>query len=164
MRAPLLLAVVVALLLAGCGVEQVQRQPVSSDDGLHLTGQLDGRSVNVSHGEPEVLLGPCDRDRPQQRELCIVATTIDGQRFGLVVENPDDLAAGATLPVRASCGGGCEDSAVVEVRRETDRIRPTGGEFVVREAGEQRYAASFQLRFHRGTLTGGFDVDPSRLP
>jgi hypothetical protein len=155
---PMVLAV---LALSACGMEPIQRQPVSSDDGLHMAGRVDGKSLNVSHGEPDVTLGPCDAERPQGRELCIAAMGLDGGVIGLVVQNPDDLVPGESIPVRGACAGDCEGVALVELQHDVERILPTSGELVVRDAGE-RFAATFTLRFPRGTLTGVFDVDPSR--
>jgi hypothetical protein len=149
-----------AAVLAACGPEPIQRQPVSSDDGIHLTGRLHGSQVHVSVGEPEVALGPCTWDRPQQTELCIIGRTIDGEPFGLVVENPDELVAGETLAVRSACPpDGCDGVALVEIRRGTERMRADGGELVVTSDGP-RYAARFTLRVGTGTMTGAFDVAP----
>lgn len=154
----LLAAVIAASLLAGCGPEPVQRQPVSADDGLHATGRLENRHVNVSFGEPEVLLGPCDaRRRPGEDSLCIAAKTIDGETFGLIIENPRVLDAGARIEVGTRCPD--DECALVEIRRGEQRLAADGGQLVVSSAGE-RYAARFLLRVGNGTLTGAFDVDP----
>jgi hypothetical protein len=159
-RALLLAAAVVAL--AACGPEPIQRQPVSSDDGLHLSGRLGGDQVHVSVGEPEVVLGTCTPERPDARELCIAARTLAGELFGLVVINSEHLVAGETLPVRASCPPeGCAAVALVEIRRGTDRIQVDGGELRVSADGP-RYAARFTLRVGTGTMTGAFDVMPGR--
>lgn len=158
-RLSLLLGAAV-LLLAGCGPEPVQRQAVSIDDGLHVTGHVGGRSVNVSVGEPDVLLGACDPRRSDLRELCIEARTVDGERFGIVVGNPSDLVDGERLEVRSSCPeAGCEGIALVEVRLGGDRLRVTDGTLTVGSAGP-RYSARFTIRVHNDTLTGGFDVLP----
>ncbi len=161
-RLPPILLGVVALLIAACGPEPVQRQAVSVDDGLHVTGHVDGRSVNVSVGEPEVLLGTCDPRRPDLRELCIEARTVDGERFGIVVNNPSDLVAGDRLEVRSGCPeAGCEGIALLEVDLGGDRFRATDGTLTVSAAGP-RYSARFTVRIHDDTLTGGFDVLPPR--
>lgn len=150
-----------ALVVAACGPEPIQRQPASADDGLHVTGRLDGRSLNVSVGEPDVLLGVCDPRRPDLTELCIDARTVDGERLGIVVNNPADLVAGETLTVAPTCPEqGCAGIARVEITHDGERIRATGGELRVREAGP-RYTARFTLRVHTDTLTGGFDVLPA---
>ena len=162
MRATLSLLLVgaAALLLAACGFEPVQRQAVSVDDGLHVTGRIDGRSVNVSVGEPDVLLGACDPRRPDLRELCIDARTVDGESFGIVVNNPSDLVDGERLAVRASCPeDGCEGIARVELYLGGDRYQATDGTLTVGTTGP-RYAARFTIRIHNDTLTGGFDVLP----
>jgi hypothetical protein len=149
--------------IAACGAP-LQRQPVSSDDGLHLTGRLDGRQISVSVGEPAVLLGACDFQRPEDVELCIAARTVDGETFGLVLQNPDDLDPGETAAVRASCpDGDCDGVALVQIRRGDDRQQADGGELVVEESGP-RYAARFTLRVGNDVLNGAFDVDPGRRP
>lgn len=160
-----ILAVVVlaGIAIASCGTP-LQRQPVSSDDGLHLTGRLDGRQVSVSVGEPEVVLGACDFQRPDDVELCIAARTLDGETFGLVIQNPDDLEAGEASTVRATCpDDACDDVALVEIRRDDSRQQVNGGELVVEQAGP-RYAARFTLRVGNDVLNGAFDVDPGRTP
>lgn len=157
---PALLAVLAgAVVLAGCGAP-IQRQPVSGDDGLHLTGRLDGNTINVSVGAPEVLLGSCDFQQPDEVELCIAARTLDGETFGIVVHNPDDLVEGETSSVRASCPeGDCAGVALVEIRRGDARHQADAGELDVLEAGP-RYAARFTLRVGNDVLNGAFDVDP----
>lgn len=160
-RRAVLAALAGVLVLAGCGAP-IQRQPVSADDGLHLTGRIDGRHINVSVGEPEVMLGACDFHRPGEIELCIAARTVDGETFGIVLQNPEDLVEGETSTVRATCpDGGCEGVALVEIRRGEVRHQADGGELDVRRAGP-RYAARFTLRLGNDVMNGAFDVDPDR--
>ncbi len=153
-----LAALAAALIVVACGPEPIQRQPVSADDGVHATGRLGDRQVHVSFGEPEVLLGPCAaRRRPDEDSLCIAAKTIDGDTFGLIVENPSALRGGERVPVDSDCPN--DDCALVELRRGDARFEAEHGELVVTNAGE-RYAARFVLRVGTGTVTGAFDVAP----
>ncbi len=159
--APLLVA---AVLAVGCGAEAVQRQPVAPDDGLSLSGRVGLDPVNLSHGEPEVLLADCDRDDGPDLDLCIVSRTIEGVGLAFVIENPEALRPGARLPVAASCRGErCQEVAVVELRRDGERMRANGGTLEVIEAGP-RYAATFTLRFRGGSLSGRFNVLPAGRP
>jgi hypothetical protein len=161
----LFLATFLALVVGACGWEPVQRQPVSSDDGLHLSGRLAGTHVHVNVGEPEVRLGACVPERPAGGDLCIVGRTIEGVEFTLIIENPGGFVTGERMEIRPYCPNeGCNGIALVEVQRGTERVRITGGELEVSSAGPSRYAARFTLRAGAGTLTGAFDVDPRRAP
>lgn len=169
MRRLLALAAVAVLAAACVTSEQAQRGPVDANDGLQLSGSVEGHNVSVSDGEPESLLGDCDPPDGRDHDLCIVSHTIDGAPLGLVVENPDALVVGAVLPARnpgtLGCGAHCDevsDAAVVELRRGRSRQFARRGTVTVLEAGG-RYAATFQLEFRGGTLNGAFNVEP-RLP
>lgn len=160
--------VAVVLVVAACGDEEiVQRQPVAPDDGIVITGRYAGQTLSVTDGEPEVVVGDCDRGDGVDRDLCIVTRTIDGARLGLVLENPDALQAGSRLPVRGDACTTCDDvadHAVVDVRSDGPPRRASGGSLEVDMAGP-RYVASFRLRFpDGGELTGRFNVRPPPVP
>lgn len=155
-------------LLTGCAEgDVVQRQAQTGDDGIQATGVLDGRRVAISTGDPQVVWGDCDPVDGLDRDLCVVGRTIDGVTLSVVIENPEALVAGESLPVR---GDACEavacdavtDHAVVDLRVEGGQRRATGGR-IVASAVDERVAADLDLRFPNGDrLTGGFDVAPVR--
>ncbi len=166
-----LLAAVGASLLVACPTSE-QRPPAVPDDGLQLTGELQGARIHVSDGDPEVLYGDCDPGDGRDDDLCMIASMIDGGRIGLVIENPEALVEGEALTPRAACPphpspspseGECESTVIVEIRLGTQRLRPVGGLLSV-SAGGPRYAARFTLRFASGTVTGAFDVRPPATP
>lgn len=166
----LLAALTASLLMACPSVEQ--RSPAARDDGVQLTGELRGARIHVSDGEPEVLYGDCDPGDGEDVDLCMVASMIDGGRIGFVIENPEVLVEGGTLTPRAACPPqpvsaspprGCDGTVIVEIRYDTERLRPLGGMLTVSEAGP-RYAARFTLRFAGGILSGAFDVRPPATP
>lgn len=161
-------ALAVALLLGACGEEEAtQRQPEAPDDGIQITGTLRGQRLSVSDGAPEVLLGDCDSRDGVDRDLCVVARTLIGDRVAVVLENPGILRAGARLPVAGDDCTHCDEvtgHVVVEVRREGRAVRAVGGRVVVRQAGP-RYAAGLTLRFaDGGVVSGGFNVRPTPVP
>lgn len=152
------------VLLAGCvGGEEVQRQPVSREDGLQATGLLDGRRVAISRGQPVVVDGDCDPNDGLDDDLCMLVRTLDGIQLNLVIENPAVLVAGRTLDVRERDCATCDDVSdvvVLDVRVDGDQRRVEGGMLEVRAAGD-RYAADFDLNLPGGDrLTGSFDVLP----
>lgn len=157
------------LLLAGCGFSNVESvEPNSVDEGIAATGRLDGSPVAISRGAPIVIVGDCDPEDGPDEDLCILARTIDGLDVTLVIENPDALVAGETVPVgRATCVDGCdtvtgEVIARVEVG-EDDVAEVTGGSFDV-ERADDRFVAAFDLTLPFGDrLNGRFDVG-ERLP
>jgi hypothetical protein len=152
------------VLLAGCvGGEDVQRQPVSREDGLQATGLLDGRRVAISRGEPIVVDGDCDPNDGLDDDLCMLVRTLDGIQLNLVIENPAVLQTGSTLDVRERDCTTCDDVTdvvVLDVRVDGDQRRAEGGSLDV-SAGGDRYAAEFDLNLPGGDrLTGSFDVRP----
>lgn len=158
----------IALVLVGCGDDDIlQRQPVAPDDGIAVTGRFAGRTVSVSDGAPEVLVGDCDIQDGRDRDLCIVTRTIDGGRFTLVVENPAVLEQGAEVRVAHDGCGACDDltdHAVVDVRVGDSSARAVGGRLRV-TAGGPRYSAQFRLRFPDGSrISGRFNVAPAPVP
>lgn len=162
------LALAGVLLAGGCAEgDVVQRQAQTRTDGVQATGILDGRRVAISSGDPEVVLGDCDSGDGLDRDLCIVARTIDGITVSLVIENPDALAVDAALPVRAHpCSAtACDEvagQAVVDVRVAGEQRRATAGHLRPGRL-EERVAVEFELRFRDGDrLTGGFDVAADR--
>lgn len=161
-------ALAVTLLLGACGEEEAtQRQPEAPDEGIQITGTLQGRRLSVSDGAPEVVLGDCDSRDGLDRDLCVVARTLIGDRVAVVVENPGILEAEARLPVGGEDCTHCDEVTghlVVEVRREGRAVRAAGGRVVVRQAGP-RYAAELTLRFaDGGVLSGRFNVRPTPAP
>jgi hypothetical protein len=156
-------AVLLAVLVVACvDPEVTQRQPVSTADGLQMTGQLDSHRLAVSDGEPEVVHADCDAPDGVDEDLCIVARTIDGATLSLVIENPALLVAGESLVV-SSCQGHCDDhdaGVVIEVRLDGSVRRASGGTLDVISAGP-RWAAAFRVTFGAGDqLAGSFDVQP----
>jgi hypothetical protein len=154
------------VLLAACAEgDVVQRQAQTGADGIQATGILDGKRIAVSSGEPEVVRGDCDPADGLDRDLCIVGRTIDGVTINVVIENPDALVAGESLPVLpSSCAAAACDElseqAVVDVRVAGEQRRATRGSLRPTST-EGRIAAEFDLRFPDGDrLTGRFDVDP----
>lgn len=165
-RAAAVAAGVLAMAATGCAdAEQPQRQPEAADDGLQATGRIDGQRVAISSGDPQVVLGDCDANDGLDRDLCLLARTIDGLELNVVLENPDVLTEGAPTPVRDDpCDGpACDDvaeHAVVDVRVGGEQVRATGGRIVPSATGE-RYIADFDLRLPGSDrLVGGFNVRP----
>ncbi|MGH3443134.1 MAG: hypothetical protein ACRDUY_14060, partial [Nitriliruptorales bacterium] len=163
MKSPTIVAVAAAaVFLAACQGNPAHRQPVGPDDGLQLTGRIEGKRVNVSDGEPEVTLGACEAAPPGREALCLESFTIDGDPFTLVVVGPEVFVEGATVEVLAHCfGDGCTEVALVDVVLGGNRSSAQGGELVVDQAGP-RYVARLSLRFAGGNLlTGRFNVLPA---
>lgn len=157
-------ALAVALAAVACGdQEAAQRQAESAVDGIQATGQLEGRRLAISVGEPEVLDGDCDPNDGRDEDFCVVARTIDGETVALVVENPAVLEDGGRVPVRAAAADAdpesVTDHAVVDLRFGRRQLDVTSGSMLVRREGE-RVAADFDLRFPEGRLFGEFDVRP----
>ena len=158
------LALAAAIVLVGCGdQEAAQRQAETAVDGIQATGQLEGRRLAISVGEPEVVDGDCDPNDGVDDDLCLVARTIDGETVAVVVENPAALDGEGRVPVRpAGADANVEeitDHAVVDLRFGGRRIDVTSGRFDVRRDGD-RLAADFDFRFPEGRLVGEFDVRP----
>lgn len=162
-----LIAAVFVVVLSGCFAGPRQPQPVGPDHGIQLSGRLGGVGVNISDGDPQVLLGDCDPGDGRDEDLCISSRTIAGSPLGLVIENPRVFVPGATVrpadPRRLGCLPYCDEvrggRVVIEVRADGDQQFVVGGRLTVRQAGP-RYAAGFILRLHGGTLTGQFNVGP----
>ncbi len=163
MRLLALVGAAVQLLGGGVTVEEVQRQPAAPNDGLQATGRIDGSRIVVSYGDPAVTLGDCDPRDATDTDLCLVSRTIGGSQVTLVIENPDVLAAGETVPVEADPCATCDDVAglaVVEVRYERGSLRARGGRLQV-TAADERYTATFDLRLPgNDQLVGEFNVRP----
>lgn len=157
-----LLAALAVFGLAGCmTAENAQRQPEAADDGVQVTGRLQGAQVAISSGGPEVIVGDCDPEDGLDDDLCWIARTIDGLSVAFVIENPAVLAEGERLPVRGDGCGHCDDvegHVVVGVRVDGDLQRATGGHLAVRSAGP-RYAADLRIELvGADALTGTFNV------
>lgn len=159
----LLLPLVAVVVLSACGGDGSQRAPVSSADGLHVTGTFDGSRLNIDDGEPEVVLGDCDAADGADGDFCMVSRTIGGSSVTIVAENPQLLRRAGEIGVRnPGCQGfGCEavdDFLVVDVRKDGATLRASSGTFTMRRA-DTRYAGTFRLRFpDGGALSGEFDV------
>ena len=165
-----LLAVVLLLLVAGCGVPQGQSaaiQPRDGRAGIQLSGTVDGRQVAVADGLPRLVVDDCDPQRGD-RDVCVISRTIDGRLFVLVLENPGVLQSGADLRIAdPDCGDerACDevaDVAVVDVQLDTgERVRATDGRLQLDVVEPHlRYAGSLTLRLPHGTLSGVLDVVP----
>ena len=163
------LLVAVSLAAVGCAEEEAQRDPVGPDDGLQVTGQLLGRRFAVSDGEPEVVVGDCDPADGHDEDVCIIARTLDGQNFGIVIENPAALVVGEAVPVSqfACVAEVCDahlDSVLLQVRIDGRPLDATGGTVTATIVGPPRWAASFSVRFvDGGGLSGSFDVRPGLI-
>lgn len=158
------LALVTGIALTACGdQEAAQRQAETAVDGIQATGQLEGRRLAISVGEPEVVDGDCDPNDGLDEDFCLVARTIDGETVAIVVENPGAIEDDGRVPVRPAAAGGdveeITDHAVIDVRLGGRRIDVTSGRLDVRRGGD-RIAADFDLRFPEGRLVGEFDVRP----
>ena len=157
-----LVPAVLALLLAACATSSLpQRQPEALDDGVQATGRLDGQRVAASDGAPETNLVDCDAGDGIDADVCWIARTIDGLTIAFVIENPDALQAGETIPVQEDPCDTCDDvtgHAVVDLRVDGEQRRASSGRLVVSETG-QRYAAQFDVRFRGGdALNGEFNI------
>lgn len=164
LRVPVLL---LAVLAAGCWSTPTDTvQPRAGRAGLQLTGTVAGRQVAVSDGAPQLRVGDCDPDTTGDDDVCAIADDIDGELVVLVFENPDVLAAGATLPVAApGCADRCDDvtdAAVVDVQVGTaPRIRAQGGRVEISEVTPfSRYVGEVRLELPSGAVTGSFDLVP----
>jgi hypothetical protein len=167
-----LLALVAALSLAACGETpgDVLPDPRDGRSGLRLTGQVGGRQIALSDGLPVLNTTDCDVAAGPDRDVCFVTRDISGESIIVIIENPDALAEGETLPVEAAP---CRDRldcdevegvAVVDVQigLGADRIRATGGTLAIDVlVPGSRYRGSLDLRLPGGDrLRGEFDVVP----
>lgn len=164
MRRPLTgLAVGLALVATACVTPEgsTHRQPEAVDDGVQVTGVLDGSRVALTSGAPEVSFRDCDGGDGLDEDVCWVARTIDGVSLAFVIENPGALVAGETLPVRSDACDACDDVTdhlVVDIRVGGQQRRATSGTMTVAAVGE-RVAARFRVEFPGGDdLTGSFNV------
>lgn len=159
----------VAVAAAGCGSgAQVTASPQPRDGraGIQATGRLDRARVVVSDGAPELVVGDCDPGDGPDRDVCGIASDVNGQLFVVVLENPDVLAAGQPVPVGdPGCARGCDDVAhvaVVDLQVGVgERVRATGGRLapaVVEPFTRYAGAAHFELR--AGEVTLDFDLVP----
>lgn len=173
MRRGVLLVAVLALLAGGAvGCEDAEDgpsptdvvQPASRDEGIQATGTLDGQRVAISRGRPTVVVGDCDANDGLDRDLCIVARTINGRGVTLVIENPAVLVPGETITAGTACSGGCDDvtdGVVAEFRIDGEARPVQRGSLTVAEAGP-RWIADFDLVLPGGDrLIGTFDVAPT---
>jgi hypothetical protein len=157
------LALGLALLTSACVTPEgsTHRQPEAVDDGVQVTGVLDGSRVAITSGAPEVSFRDCDSSDGLDRDVCWVARTIDGLSLAFVIENPDVLVAGETIPVRGDPCDQCDDvtgKAVVDLRVDGEQRRATSGSITVIEVGE-RIAARIRIELPGGDdLTGSFNV------
>lgn len=168
-RAGGLLAALI-LVLSGCGQGASlgeTAQPRDGRAGLQVSGQLNGSQFALSEGSPEVVVGDCDPGDGPDDDLCAIASDISGELFVLVVENPDALEPGTTIPIGdpgcapAACDD-VTDVAVIDVQTGTDRrVRAVGGRLEMRVVEPfLRYAGTAQLRLPQGDLAVGFDLVP----
>lgn len=157
------------LLLAGCGATSQQMvQPREGRSGLQGTGTLDGQQVVVARGLPELVLGSCRPTEGRTQDLCFITNLIDGRSFVMIVENPDALAEGETLPVgNPACGDhrACEqvtDVAIVSLKVDTDPpVNATSGTLrMIKIVPYQNYVGSVNLQLPNGRFSGSFDVIP----
>ena len=163
-RSSLLLAAAAAGVLAACSPTPQQAQPTGTDDGIQLTGRIDDKRLAVSEGAPQVLRGDCDPNDGRDSDLCVLMSTIDGERLTIVFENPEALEVGAIEVVDEACRGttcdGVRDGLVVDVRLGTDTTRALSGRVVLDEAGLRRYRGELALDLvPNGRLTGSFNLD-----
>ncbi len=165
------LAALVAAVLVMGGCTTGSTQPVSRIDGIQFSGQIDGRQVVGSDGNPLVVLGDCDPNQGRDQDLCVITNTIDGTQFAFVFENPDLLVPGTAHDVS---GDDCEelacdgvtDHAVVDLRVDGDTRRADSGRVTVLASQGSRVALEFRLSFLGvSQITGQLDVstipDPS---
>lgn len=160
----LVLAVVV---LAGCAeAENPQPQARFPDEGLQATGQLAGKRLAISSGNPDVVFGDCDPEDGIDEDLCITARTIDGEAVTVVVENPAALSAfvDGEIPVdadpcrRVACDEVVEH-AVVDVRFDGEQFRALSGSIRPNTVRPGHVAARFRFTLRSGgRLTGSFNV------
>jgi hypothetical protein len=166
-----LAAVLVALLVAGCGGARVGDgtvQPRGGRSGLQGTGTLEGRQVAVAQGLPDLVVGDCDPRDGADQDVCIITDTVDGRLFVLAFENPQVLVEGVTLAVAdPGCGtpAACDavtEVAVVSVKLDTDDpVIATGGSVrVTRVEPFTNYAGELTLQLPTGAFSGSFDVVP----
>lgn len=161
--ARVVLAVACLLAVAGCaGSNPAHRQAEAVDDGVQVTGVIDGSRVAISRGVPEVVFGDCDPGDGFDEDICWVARTIDGLNIAFVIENPAVLEAGARVDVVNPGCGTCDDvtdGVVLEVRVDGTVRRPVRGAMDVVTVPGERVAASFTIDFAGGDeLQGSFNV------
>ncbi|MBY5163089.1 hypothetical protein [Salsipaludibacter albus] len=155
--------VVVAILLAGCATSSTEhRQAEAMDDGVQVTGTLDGARIAISEGVPDVLFGDCDPGFEVDDDVCWSARTIDGMMVSMVIENPDVLVPGETVEVVTSdCVDDCDtvtEGVVVEIRADGRGRRAVDGRLEV-ERADERVAADFDVTLpDADRLTGSFNV------
>lgn len=159
----MVLAVACVLAAAGCaGSNPDHRQAEAVDDGVQVTGVIDGSRVAISQGVPEVVFGDCDPGDGFDEDICWVARTIDGLNIAFVIENPAVLEPGARVDVVAADCGACDDvgdGVVLEVRVDGTIRRPVEGAMDVVTVPGERVAASFTTEFAGGDeLQGSFNV------
>jgi hypothetical protein len=161
------LMIVLAVWVSGCWPTPAEStQPRDGRSGLQLTGSIAGRQLALSDGSPQLTVGDCDPDASGDSDVCAIGETIDGELVVLVLENPDVLAAGTTLPVvDPGCGARCDqisDAAVVDLQVGTGRrMRAHGGRLELDEVTPfSRYAGDVRLSFAAGSVTGSFDLVP----
>jgi len=158
------------LVLAGaCTSDEAQRAPVAPDDGIQLTGTIDGHRIAISDGEPEVVLGDCDPGDGDDLDLCVIARSIDGQTVGVVFENPAVFATAGSYPVStAECEAVACDAvttvAIVELRTDAVSWLALSGALDVR-LSEGRYVADLRLELgDGGSVSGTINVSAPATP
>lgn len=157
------LAVGLALLLSACVTPEgsTHRQPEAVDDGVQVTGVLNGSRVAITSGAPEVSFRDCDSSDGLDQDVCWVARTIDGLSLAFVIENPAVLVAGSTIAVRDDPCSDCDevvDKVVVDIRVNGEQRRATSGSITVIDVGE-RIAARIRIELPGGDdLTGSFNI------
>lgn len=162
-----LLAVLAVVVLVGCAeAENPQPQARFPDEGLQTTGQLAGKRIAVSSGNPTVTFGDCDPEDGIDEDLCITARTIDGEAVTVVIENPAALSGfvDGEIPVDADpCRrADCDDittHAVVDVRSDGEVYRALSGTIRPNTVRPGHVAARFRFTLRGGgRLTGSFNV------
>lgn len=160
---------ILSVFVAGCwSTPPGTVQPRDGRAGLQLTGTVAGRQLVVSDGAPDLHIGDCDPDVTADSDVCAIATDVEGELVVVVFENPDVLAAGASLPVAdPGCAARCDDVtdvAVVDLQLGTrPRLRATRGRVEISELVPfSRYAGELRLTLPSGAVSGWFDLVPRR--
>lgn len=169
-------AILLAVLLTGCGAEPIGSgpsavRPRDGRSGLRLTGVIGGQQLAISDGLPRLEATDCDPGDGTDQDVCVVSRTIDGTLFVLVFENPTVLAPG-TVPVATGNCARPEDCdhvtgvAVIDVQAGVgDRSRAQGGSLTLALVEpRQRYVGSLSLELPNGRMGGDFDVIPRPEP
>lgn len=161
-----LAAAALVLLAAGCGDDDTE-----PGAGLHLSGQVDGRTVSVSQPQPVLLEGDCEARAGLPAAVCFAATATGGTPLTVGLANLDQVSVGEPTEVVApgcSSASSCariDEGAVVLLSLDEELVRPREGVLTLRQAtAGERYVGELRLELPGGRLTGGFDVAPRPDP